>query len=255
LATLAKLTAVLPAYSFVYLGDTAHNPYGDKTPEEIYALTAQGVRTLFAAGAELVILACNTASAAALCQIQQELLPAEFPGKKVLGILVPAAEAVAAGDRIGVLATAATVRTGAYSREIKKTNPRAEVFEEACPGLVQLIENGRSGSAEFENLARGYLDSLMKTSGGTDSLILGCTHYELVGAQFAKHLPAAARIFQPSAIAAVKLTDYLQRHPEVNAKLARKGEMRVWTTGDPEEFRRVGRALNCALAEKVMIPG
>lgn len=154
-----RIIDALPQYDYVYLGDTQRVPYGNRAQDTIYRFTREAVDFLFAQDCVLVILACNTASAEALRRIQQEHVPATHPDRKVLGVLIPAAEsAVAHGDRIGVIATAGAVASKAWPREIHRIDPAKKVFQKATPLLVPLVEN--DGLKWVEPILSEYLEPL-----------------------------------------------------------------------------------------------
>lgn len=252
LTVLRALTAALPDRRFVYLGDHGHAPYGERSPEEVYRLTVQGVDRLFGLGARLVILACNTASAVALRRLQQTWLPHAHPDKRVLGVLVPMVEAITgmpwmadvpagrhAGEprTIGIFATSRTVDSGAYPREIGKRAPEVTVVQQACPDLARLIE----ADAPQETLAaavRLYADGLMAQLRGVppSAAMLGCTHYPLVRDLFAAALPPGVEILCQPSLTTLSLTAYLDRHPEMDAAGAGGAPPTFHTTGDPDRI-------------------
>lgn len=246
----------LPQADFVYLADQASAPYGGRPGEEIVALTRAGCEALFEAGADLVVLACNTASAIALRRLQQTWLPGlraqslrEGNGRplNVLGIIVPTIEAATGlpwsheaprrGDKVekldvvGVFATAATAASRVYEIEIDKRREDVAVFSEPCRELVPLIEAGAPAEA-LRSVVAGHVRTLTQRIGrAPDRAILGCTHYEIVAELFVEALPPGTPlIHQPSATAdALEL--YLARHPE-HAR-AGAGLRRFLTTGRP----------------------
>ncbi|MFA6522325.1 MAG: glutamate racemase [Patescibacteria group bacterium] len=238
-----------PGYSYVYLGDNARAPYGSRPPEEIFEFTRQGVEFLLEKGCPLVILACNTASANALRKIQQEVLPARWPDRKVLGIIVPTIEQITGVDwnathsdedatqTVAVLATEMTVKSGAYTNEIKKRAPNMVVVQQACPAIVPLLENGEREKAVHE--MRKYLGDLEENmahvhfSWPPDSLVLGCTHYELIAEEIKKMIPTGVHVYLQSQIIAAGLAQYLARHPEVEERIEKTGARTFYTTGDP----------------------
>lgn len=224
-----SLIQAMPQYDYVYLGDTARVPYGNRSQEVIYAFTRSAVDHLFSLDCQLVILACNTASAEALRRIQQEYLPEHYPGRRVLGVLIPAAEAAVAttkNGKVGVIATQGTVDSGAYLREIHKLAPEITIFQQAAPLLVPLVENNALQYAP--PILADYLRPLVE--GGIDTLILGCTHYPLMKQLVQKCLPDTAQLVSQDEIVAEKLADYLRRHPEIEAKLSQGGKRRFCTT-------------------------
>lgn len=231
----------LPDLSTAYLGDNARAPYGTRPHEEIFAFALEGVRELFRRGCPLVILACNTASAQALRQIQRTVLPTEFPGHRVLGVLRPTAEEIVTMSRsghIGVFATPATVASGAYVREISNFAPPAlnvRIAQVACPGqLTILIEQGRGDSEEADAIVASCCADLLARDPLIDTVLLGCTHYPLVEPLFRKHLPPSVEIVTQGAIVAAKLADYLARHPVLAARLHRTGARQYLTTKSDE---------------------
>ncbi len=231
------LQARLPGQGFVYLGDNAHAPYGPRSADEIYDLTCAGVSTLFECGCELVVLACNTASAVALRRMQEEWVPAD---KRVLGVFVPMIEVLAKRDwadrssprfvgieRVALFATLATVNSGAFARELAFRAKGVEVTAQACVGLVDAIEMGDTVSAEL--MVRDYVVEMAKNCPDPQVAVLGCTHYPLVQDVFERELPEGTLVLSQPAIVAESLADYLVRHPE----FAGVGATIFLTTGDP----------------------
>lgn len=246
LTVLRALHQHLPTHDFLYLGDHADAPYGDRTPEDIYRLTLDGVSRLFDRGALLVILACNTASAVALRRLQQTWLDQAWPGRRVLGVLVPMVEAVTgvpwmadvaasrqagAPRTIGIFATSRTVDSGAYPREIAARAPEVRVVQQACPDLVPLIE-GDAPRGRLADAVNRYVDALMTRLDGVapQAVMLGCTHYPLVADLFTAALPTAVEVLSQPDLTAKSLTAYLERHPEFDR--AGGGEVGFLTTGD-----------------------
>lgn len=245
-----ELVKQLPEYSYIYLGDNARAPYGPRTPDEIYTFTLQAVEKLFAEGCELVILACNTASANALRRIQQNDL-AQHPGKKVLGILVPTIEQITGlpwsalhpypqAMHIGVFATQATVNSHAYKKEILRRNPQAEVVEVPCPELATMIEDGADESRLQAYVAK-CVAQLKVELAQPDAVLLGCTHYPLALEHFVAALPDVP-VFDQGQITADALRVYLSNHPEIEKKLPREADWRFLTTGEPETIEPLATA-------------
>ncbi len=233
LTVLKEVVKLLPQCAYLYLGDNARTPYGDLDQETIYKFTTEGVSELFKRGAELVILACNTSSSGALRRIQQEFLPENFPDKNVLGIIIPTAEEVenfTNTKEVGILATEATVNSLAYPKEIAKASPAIKVYQQACPMLVPLIEEGQVYSEEMDNLIEMHLNGLLAQSTKIDSVVLGCTHYALIESQIKKHLPQGVNLISQEPIIAKKLSIYLDKHPEVDAKLQKNGQRTFLST-------------------------
>jgi glutamate racemase len=249
LTVLRAIHQRLPDVSTIYLGDNARAPYGNRTHEEIFTFTLEGVRELLAPGCPLVVLACNTASAQALRQIQQTVLPVEFPDRRVLGVIRPTAEEIVSRTKsghIGVMATPATVRSGAYLREITDAaefSPPLQgggrrgstvVTQIACPGIVELIEAGHEHAPETDELVGQCVHDLLRHDPLIDAVLLGCTHYPLVMNLFRRHLPPHVAIVTQGPIVADKLADYLNRHPDLATRLGKTGNHQYLTTKQDE---------------------
>ncbi|TAK03813.1 glutamate racemase [Patescibacteria group bacterium] len=227
LTVLKDIHRRLPSLSTVYLGDNARAPYGTRPQDEIFAFTLEGVRALFGMGCPLVILACNTASTNALRRIQQEILPTEFPDRRVLGVIRPTVERIGAAERVGVFATPATVASGAYERELGGPVPQID-----CPGLVDMIEQGRDRTQDADEMVAGFCEEMMALDPRLETALLGCTHYPLVEGLFKKHLPEDVRILGQGPIVADALADYLDRHPDISARIRTDGERTYLTTAN-----------------------
>ncbi|MBI5254427.1 glutamate racemase [Candidatus Falkowbacteria bacterium] len=214
----------LPDYNYFYFGDTARTPYGTRSKEIVYEFTRQAVDFMFANGCEIIILACNTASSSALRKIQRKYLPMHYPAKKVLGVLIPAAEEAAArtkNKRVGIIATEGTVRSAVFARELTKINPQIKVFQNPCPLLVPIVEAGEQNSKAAKLILEKYLKPLIKKN--VDTLILGCTHYGILEKQIRKIVGRSISIISEAKVVAKKFKDYLERHPEVKSKLGKDG--------------------------------
>ncbi len=236
------LVRSLPEYDYVYLGDTARVPYGNRGQETIYAFTREAVEQLFALDCALVIIACNTASAEALRRIQQEYLPQYFPDRRVLGVLIPAAEEavrVSRTKRIGVLATTGTVASLAYEREIKKLAPEATVRQQAAPLLVPLVENNALKYAP--PILHDYLTPLLAAD--IDTLVLGCTHYPYLSTEIRSIVGDSVAIVSADEIVPAKLRDYLVRHPEIASRLSKNATRRYVLTDIAPSTESVATAL------------
>ncbi len=231
----------LPAYNYVYLGDSARNPYGTRSPELIYHFTRQAVQFLFNRGCWLVILACNTASSSALRRLQQEYLPCHYPDRRVLGVIIPTAEMAALKSRrrrIGVMATEATVLSNNFKKELEKIDPKIKVFQQACPLLVPFVECGRHNHPACADLLAEYLKPLIKKN--IDTLIPGCTHYGLLEKTIKQKTGRKIRVISQSRIVGEKLKDYLQRHPEIAGRLKKDGRINFYTTDLTDKFILLG---------------
>ncbi|MBT0956471.1 glutamate racemase [Alphaproteobacteria bacterium KMM 3653] len=238
LTVLDALHKRLPDVPFVYYADSAHAPYGTRTPEDIFQLTDAAVRALWAQGCDLVILACNTASAAALRRMQEAGVP---EGKRVLGVFVPLIEAMTErqwGDNspprevatrnVALFATPATVASRAFQRELAFRAIGVDVEAQACGGVVDAIEDGDMILAEA--LVNSHVDALKRKMPNPDAAILGCTHYPLMMEQFKKALGEGVAVFSQPDLVAESLADYLERRPEMLGSAKAHAYL---TTGDP----------------------
>jgi glutamate racemase len=244
-----------PEQRFVYLGDHANAPYGNRSSDEIVALTRAGVETLFDQGCRLVVLACNTATSVALRNLQQNWLPtAGREGCNLLGVIAPTVEAATQTpwavtapqypqkyntDAIAVFATGRTVASNVYPEEIGKRCPKVRVVQQPCPDLAGAIEAGMA-EAKLDSMVARYVGELLKKMGSEtpDRAILGCTHYPLIEALFARHLPASSRLLSQPETVADSLEDYLARHPHyVSADPTGRSPL-LLTTADAGHVRR-----------------
>jgi glutamate racemase len=227
----------LPDVPFVYCADSAHAPYGVRTADDIFDLTTRSVSRLFDAGCDLAILACNTASAAALRRMQESWVPED---KRVLGVFVPLIEAMTerrwgdnspprevAVQHVALFATPATVASRAFQRELAFRAIGVDVEAQACGGVVDAIEDGDMILAEA--LVRSHVDALLRKMPKPDAAILGCTHYPLMQDTFQAALGDDVKVFSQASLVADSLADYLDRHPD---KIG-QGEAAFLTTGDP----------------------
>lgn len=241
LTVLKEFLNLLPDYNYVYLGDNARAPYGDKSQEAIYQYTREAVDFLFQNGCELVIVACNTASAEALRRIQQEYLSSKHPDKRVLGVIIPIAEEMAnikEKTKIGLIGTKATIDSGAYEREIEKINKNISLFKQSCPLLVPLVEEGWANKPEAKKILRHYLRPLKDKK--IKGLILGCTHYPILLKNIRGVVGKRVKIFNTAEIVAQKLKLYLEKHAWLDKKLSKNREKIFFTTDNPDKFKIMG---------------
>lgn len=244
LVILRSIAKMLGEYDFVYLGDTARTPYGTRSMDVVHEFTRQAVDFLFSKECGLVILACNTASSEALRKIQQQYLPAHHPDKRVLGVLIPASEQAATltkNKRVGVLATSGTVRSGSFQRELKKLDKRTRVFQNPCPLLVPIIEEGEQHNPATTLLIRQYLAPLLRQR--VDTIILGCTHYGVIEKKIRACAGRNVRIISEGGVVAKKLKDYLRRHPEIESTLGKHHQRTFYSTDITDRFSRLGSRL------------
>jgi glutamate racemase len=241
-----EIARALPQYDYVYFGDNARAPYGPRDFETIYRYTLECVEHLFAMGCPLVILACNTASAKALRSIQQQDLPVRHESwRRVLGVIRPTTELVGSlteSKKVGIVATTGTVQSRSYPIEIAKFWPDVQVFQQACPLWVPLIENGEQDGDGADFFVEKYLQQLFAQSSDIDTLVLGCTHYPLMFNKIRAHTPEHIRLVSQGDIVAHSLVDYLQRHPDLAARCSTGGTRRFFTTESPVAFEAAAGA-------------
>ena len=241
LTVLQSLVEKLPAYDFMYLGDNARTPYGTRSFQTIYEYTLQSVKYLFSQGCPLVILACNTASAKALRNIQQKDLPLLAANKRVLGVLRPTTETIGhytETGHIGILGTKGTIQSESYLIEINKFFPQLKVSQEVCPMWVPLVENGEHESSGADYFVQKYLKHILQTDPKIDTLLLACTHYPLLIPKIKQFLPSHIKIVNQGKIVADSLAEYLVRHPELDQQLGHSAKLKFYTTDDEIEFTR-----------------
>lgn len=231
----------LPQYDYIYLGDTARAPYGNRSQNIIYKFTKQAIEFLLKRNCQLIIIACNTASSHALRKIQQECLLNNFKNRKVLGVIIPASEEavrLSKTKRIGVMATEATVCSGSFIRELKKININVSVFQEACPLFVSLLESGEKNKEIIEKVVVKYLALIIRHK--IDLIILGCTHFGFLYKYIRKNLPKNIKILTEDNIVARKLKIYLDKHPDIKNNISQKSNRKFYTTDMTDKFKKLG---------------
>ena len=239
LTVLKEIVKQLPQYDFLYLGDNARSPYGNRSFETVYEYTKQCVDWFFEQGCHLVILACNTASAKALRSIQQNHLPTLQNDKRVLGVIRPTAEIIGqftTTKHIGVLATSGTVQSNSYPIEIEKFYPTIQVHQQACPMWVPLIENNEHHSKGADFFVKEYIQALEKQNKNIDTILLACTHYPLLLDKIIEYSPIGTKIISQGEIVAISLQEYLQRHPELETLCSKDGTRTFYTSDSTEDF-------------------
>lgn len=258
LTVLKELLQHLPQYDYLYLGDNARTPYGTRSYQTVYQFTLECVRYLFEAGCPLVILACNTASAKALRTIQQQDLPLLNGYKRVLGVIRPSVEQVGLLTKtrhIGILGTTGTVNSNSYRLEIHKLFSDIEVFQQACPMWVPLVENGEHEDEGADFFIKRDLALLFAQSNKIDTIVLGCTHYPLLIKKIRQYIPAHVSILSQGEVVAYSLENYLQRHIEMAQRCSQGGQRQFLTTDNPETFEQLaslflGQSIN---AQKITL--
>ncbi|MDE5709803.1 glutamate racemase [Bacteroides sp.] len=239
LTILSKIREVLPQYDYIYLGDNARTPYGTRSFEVVYEFTLQAVTKLFEMGCQLVILACNTASAKALRSIQMQDLPNLDPTRRVLGVIRPTVECIGNITRsrhVGVLATVGTIKSESYPLEIHKLFHDIKVSGEACPLWVPLVENNEAQGEGTDYFVRKYINALLAKDNLIDTVILGCTHFPLLLPKIKQYMPEGITTVTQGELVADSLKDYLTRHPEMDKKCTKGGRCVYRTTESEEKF-------------------
>ncbi len=239
LTVLKELVEELPQYDYCYLGDNARAPYGTRSFDTVYQYTLEAVQWFFKQGCELVVLACNTASAKALRTIQQKDLPLINASKRVLGVIRPTAEIIgnySTSKQIGILATNGTVQSESYCIEINRFFPEVKVYQEACPMWVPLIENRAYDGPGADYFVQHHINHLLQQSSNIDTLLLACTHYPLLLPKIQQYAPKGITIISQGNIVAKSLVHYLDRHVEIANKCSKNGTLRFCTTDSTADF-------------------
>jgi glutamate racemase len=239
LTVLKEIVNKLPQYDYIYLGDNARSPYGNRSFDTVYHYTLECVEWFFKQGCSLVILACNTASAKALRTIQQNDLPKIGQNKRVLGVIRPTTEIIgrfSETGNAGILATNGTVASMSYPVEIAKFFPELRVYQEACPMWVPLVENNEYDSHGADFFIKKNLHSLFEKGKKIDVVLLACTHYPLLKEKIQEYIPVGVKLLSQGDIVASSLVEYLDRHPEIETLCSKKGSRVFYTTDATEDF-------------------
>lgn len=241
LTILSEIKALMPEYDYIYLGDNARTPYGNRSYERVYEFTLEAVKWFFHKGCRLIVLACNTASAKALRSIQQKNLPEIDINNRVLGVIRPTAEIVADLSKtchIGILGTEGTIQSKSYDLEINKLHPQIYVTGESCPMWVPLVENREYDKPGADYFVKKHIDNIISKDPLIDTIILGCTHYPLLIEKINKYLPNGVRAISQGKIVAESLKNYLDRHPEMDILCTKNGTSTFYTTDSPLKFKQ-----------------
>jgi len=238
LTVLKPLLELLPEYDYLYLGDNARAPYGNRSQETIKRFCEEAVEFLFSRGVVLIIFACNTASSFALRAVQKKYLEVEGNNRKILGVIIPKAEEVVRtthNKRVGLVGTRATIKSHAYEKELKKLDPEIKLYSKACPLIVPFVEENWHHKPEAISILKKYLKPLKSCN--IDTLLLGCTHYPFMIKEFKKVMGKSVKILTSGEVTAKSLKKYLQAHPEIEEKITRNKTRKFLTTGNPQEFK------------------
>lgn len=243
LTVFRSIKALMPEYDYVYFGDNARAPYGDRPKEVIYEYTLNSVKKLFDRNAPLVILACNTATSNALPQIQRNDLPKINPTSRVLGVILPTVQALpqfTKNGHIGILGTPGTIASRTYENEIAKLYPNYRVSSQAGDMFVPLVEEGEYAGGGADYFVKKYVDLLMAKDHQIDTIVLGCTHYPLLYPKLRAYIPKEIEIIAQGDLVAKSLKDYLKRHPEMDNRLSKGGTCQYFTSEAGEKFSELG---------------
>ncbi|MCH5307496.1 MAG: glutamate racemase [Prevotella sp.] len=240
LTILHGIRQLLPQYDYLYLGDNARAPYGDRSFDVVYEFTRQAVVRLFEMGCHLVILGCNTASAKALRTIQQNDLPKLDPERRVLGIIRPTVEVIGSitqSRHVGIFATEGTIKSQSYNLEIHKLFPDIQVSGVACPFWVPLVEYNEASSPGADYFVKKRIDQLMSLDSQIDTIILGCTHYPILLPKIHKYIPRNIQVISQGSYVALSLLHYFERHPNIEQRCTCGGQVHYLTTENPTKFK------------------
>jgi glutamate racemase len=243
LTVLKSIVEKLPEYDFIYLGDNARAPYGNRSFETVYQYTREAVQWFFSKGCPLVILACNTSSAKALRTIQQQDLVESGTKNRVLGVIRPTTEIaglLSKTENVGILATSGTVNSESYVLEINKFFPNVKVYQQACPLWVPLIENNEHQGQGADYFVEKYVKDLLTQSSAIDTVILACTHYPLLMNKLRQYFPKNIQLIAQGDIVAKSLVKYLINHPEIENRCSKQALISFYTTDDCADFDRHG---------------
>ena len=242
LTVLKEFIKFLPEYDYLYLGDNARAPYGNRSHDTVKKFTKEGINYLFGQGVVLIIIACNTASSQVLRELQEEYLRTpNVTDKKILGVIKPIVEEsvkITKNNHIGVVGTHSTINAKSYEVELHHLNPDIQVYAQTCPLLVPLIEEGWINKPETKMILKKYIRPIK--SANIDTLILGCTHYPILIKEFQRMMGKKVAVPNPGKVVAHSLKDYLKRHPEIESLLTKNKKRTFCTTDDEAKFLRMG---------------
>ena len=229
-------TEHLSGYDIIYFGDTARTPYGNKSPETVVKYALEDTDFLLNKGAELIVMACNTASSIATARVSETY---DIP---VFEVITPAVElAIKASKtfRIGVIGTRATINSGIYEKKIKEINADAKVYSVACPLLVPLVEEGWLNKPETRMIVKKYLHPLKVRQ--IDTLILGCTHYPILNRIIQEKIGKRVNIIDSSLAVADRVKSFLNNHSEIEGLLSKKGDTRFFVSDITSQFEKTAK--------------
>lgn len=237
LTVVRALRELLPAYDILYFGDTARTPYGTKSSQTVIEYALENTEFLLSKGAKIVVIACNTASSVATDILAEKF---NLPIFEVISPAVELSMEISSKLKIGIIGTRATINSGIYEKKINHINPAAKVYSAACPLLVPLVEEGWQKKPETVMIVKKYLHSLKVRQ--IDTLILGCTHYPLLKNIIQKKIGKRVRIIDSSLSIAGKVKEFLEKNPEIDNQLSKKGKFRIFVSDVTEQFQKTAQA-------------
>ena len=243
LTVFKSIKALMPEYDFVYFGDNARAPYGDRPQKVIYEFTLNCVEKLFDKNSPLVVLACNTATSNALPTIESVDVPRIDPTRRVLGVIQPTVDALSQftkNGHIGILGTPGTIASHTYETEIAKVHPEYRVSSQAGDMFVPLVEEGEYAGGGADYFVKKYVDLLMAKDHQIDTIILGCTHYPLLYPKLRAYVPKEIEIIAQGDLVAKSLKEYLQKNPEMDNRLSKGGTCVYYTSESSDKFDELG---------------
>ncbi len=239
LTVLKEYMKLLPNEDFIYYGDTAHLPYGDKSPEKIIEYSEEIVKFLIEKNVKIVVIACGTASANAYDYLKSHY------NVEIQNIIEPIAKTIT-DSTIGVIATKSTIRSNSWENAIRKYNPTANVISVACPLFVPLIEEGFIESPAADYIIKSYIDKLSIEENQITSIIMGCTHYPLLTHKLKASIPSTVALINVGEVSAKDTLTYLKENNMQN-EISHKGEIKLHSSDDFTFFKENAKALGFSL--------
>ena len=228
----------LPDYDILYFGDTARTPYGTKSPETVIQYAIEDAEMLLQKGAQMLVVACNTASSVATVTLKERL---DVPILEVISPAVKMAVSDSKRTRVGIIGTRATVNSGVYEDKIKAVRPDMKVYGQPCPLLVPLVEEGWLEKGETRKIVKKYLHPLKLKQ--IDILILGCTHYPLLKKIIQAKIGKRVKVIDSSEALSDSVTDFLRRNPHVDSRLGKTGTRQFYVSDVTEQFQRIAKTI------------
>jgi glutamate racemase len=245
LTVLKKMAAALPCENYIYFGDTARVPYGEKTPEQLLQFGVEILNWFKSKNTKAVLMACNTSSAVTLDLVKDRY---DFP---IFGLIQPTARYIAESDlkNVGIIATSATIRSNAYSKAILNLNNNKNVFEMACPGLVEIVESGNINAKEAENLVKKYIQPLLEQN--AEKIVLGCTHYPFLAQVINRITSRNDILIDPADYLVQVVVNELKKQKLINE--TDSGSRNYYVSANPDQFAQVGHMFypDCTNAKEI----